>query len=92
VLYPLIINNKTYNDGHQNDTSEQQLLQRLECVGHSLAYVTHFEFLRDVWIIRTQRAAAASRHATNLATHLPKITKDTTYHQTHSKIKREKNP
>jgi hypothetical protein len=30
----------------------------LECVGHSFAYVPHFESLRDVWI-RTQRAAIA---------------------------------
>ncbi len=42
------------------------------CRGHSFVYVAHFVFLRDVWI-RTQRAAAASRRATNLATHLPKI-------------------
>jgi len=34
-------------------------------------YVSHFVFLRDVWI-RTQRATVASRRATNLATHLPK--------------------
>jgi hypothetical protein len=34
------------------------------------AYVAHFVCLRDVWI-RTQRVAAASRRATNLATHLP---------------------
>jgi hypothetical protein len=40
----------------------------LECVGHSFAYVAHFVFLRDVWI-RTQRAAVASRRATNLACH-----------------------
>jgi hypothetical protein len=39
----------------------------LECVGHSFAYVALFVFLRDVWI-RTQRAAIASRRATNLAT------------------------
>jgi hypothetical protein len=48
---------------------------RLECVGHSFAYVAHFVFLRDIWI-RTQssqRAAAASRRATILATHLPRI-------------------
>ncbi len=38
---------------------------------HPFAYVAHFVFLRDVWI-RIQRAAAASRCATNLATHLPK--------------------
>jgi hypothetical protein len=42
----------------------------LVCVGHSFVYVAHFVFLRDVWI-RTQRAAVASRCATNLATHLP---------------------
>ncbi len=42
----------------------------LECVGHSSAYVAHFVFLRDVWI-RAQRAAVASRRATNLATHFP---------------------
>jgi hypothetical protein len=41
----------------------------LECVCHSFAYVAHFLFLRDVWI-RTQRAAVASRCATNLATQL----------------------
>jgi hypothetical protein len=46
----------------------------LEDVGHSLsfAYVAHFVFLGDVWI-RTQRAAVASRCATNLATHLPNL-------------------
>ncbi len=43
---------------------------RLECVGHSFAYVALFDFLVDVWI-RTQKAAVASRSATNLATHLP---------------------
>ncbi len=32
----------------------------LECVGHSFAYVGHFDFLRDFWI-RTQRAAVANR-------------------------------
>ncbi len=42
----------------------------LECVGHSFAYAAHFVFSRDVWIW-TQRAAGASRRATNLATHLP---------------------
>jgi hypothetical protein len=42
----------------------------LECVGHAIAYVAYFVFLRDVWI-RTQRAAIASRHAINLATHVP---------------------
>ncbi len=40
----------------------------LECAGHCFAYVAHFVFLGDVWI-RTQRAAAASRCATNLATY-----------------------
>jgi hypothetical protein len=44
----------------------------LECDGHSFAYVAHFVVLRDVWI-RTQRAAEASRRATNLANHLPPI-------------------
>jgi hypothetical protein len=44
----------------------------LECVGHSFAYVAHFVFFGDVWI-RTQRAAVASRCATNLATHLPQL-------------------
>jgi hypothetical protein len=39
-------------------------------VGHSFAYVAHFVFLRDVYI-RTQRAAVASRRATNLATPSP---------------------
>ncbi len=34
-----------------------------------LPYVAYFVFLRDVWI-RTQRAAVASRRATNLDTHL----------------------
>jgi hypothetical protein len=38
----------------------------LECVGHSFASVAHFVFLRDVWI-RTQRAAVASKRATNLS-------------------------
>ncbi len=36
----------------------------LEYVGHASAYVTHFVFLRDVWI-RTQKAAVISRRATN---------------------------
>jgi hypothetical protein len=44
----------------------------LKGVGHSFAYVAHFEFLRDVWI-RTQRAAEASSRANNLATHLPRL-------------------
>jgi hypothetical protein len=34
----------------------------LERVGHSFAYVSHFVFLRDVWI-RTQRAVVASMGA-----------------------------
>jgi hypothetical protein len=41
-----------------------------ECVSHSFAYVAYFIFLRDVYI-RTQRAAVASRRATNLANNLP---------------------
>jgi hypothetical protein len=36
--------------------------------GLSFAYVAHFVFLRDVWI-ETQRAAVASRRATNLRSH-----------------------
>jgi hypothetical protein len=41
----------------------------LECVGgHFFAYVALFVFLRDVWI-QTQRAAVASRLATNLTNH-----------------------
>ncbi len=42
----------------------------LECVGHFFAYVALYVFLRDIWI-QTPRAAAASRLATNLTTHLP---------------------
>jgi hypothetical protein len=42
----------------------------LERVGYSFAYVAHFVLLGDAWI-RTQRAAVASRCATNLANHLP---------------------
>ncbi len=42
----------------------------LECVGHFFVYVAHFVFLGGFWI-RTQRAAVASRCATNLATHIP---------------------
>ncbi len=41
---------------------------RLECVGHSFAYVAHLWFLKDVWI-RTQSTAVASWRATDLATH-----------------------
>ncbi len=44
----------------------------LKCVGHSLDYVSHFVFLKHVWI-RTQIVAVASRCATNLATHLHKF-------------------
>ncbi len=44
----------------------------LEFVGHSFAYFAHLYFLGDVWI-RTQRAAVASRFATNLAI-LPPLT------------------
>ncbi len=40
--------------------------------GYSFVYVAHFIFLRDVWIW-TQRAAGASRRATNIATHLPNL-------------------
>ncbi len=60
------------------------IFNRLECVGHSFAYVAHFVFLREVWI-QTQRAAVASRlvyqlsyqspylstHSPFLATQLP---------------------
>ncbi len=42
----------------------------LECVGYSFTYVAHFVLLGDAWI-RTQRAAIASRCASNLAKHLP---------------------
>ncbi len=48
------------------------LFGRLECVAHSFAYVAPFVFLRDVWV-RTQRDVVASRRASNLATHLPKL-------------------
>jgi hypothetical protein len=41
------------------------VFDRLECAGHSFAFVPHYAFLRDVWI-RTQRATVASRRATNL--------------------------
>ena len=40
----------------------------LECT----VLVAYFVFLRDVWN-RTQRDAAASRRANNLATHLPNL-------------------
>ncbi len=42
---------------------------RARVCGPSFVYVTHFVFLRDIWI-RTQKAAAASRRTSNLATHL----------------------
>ncbi len=45
----------------------------LVCVDPSFAYVAHLWFFSNVWI-RTQRAAVASRRATNLATHLPAST------------------
>ncbi len=46
------------------------LFSGLQCVGHSFAYGASFGFLVDT-LIRTQRAAVASRCPTNLATHLP---------------------
>ncbi len=46
----------------------------LLATGYSFAYVVHFVFLRDVRI-RTQSAAVASWHATNLAAHLPKLSR-----------------
>ncbi len=49
-------------------------LAGLDCFGYSFAYIAHFIFLKDV-LIRTQRAAVASRRATNLATHLPRLLK-----------------
>ncbi len=45
---------------------------QLECVGHSFAYVAHLWFSRDVWI-RTQSAAIASWHATDLASGHPSL-------------------
>jgi hypothetical protein len=47
----------------------------LECVGHSLAHVAHFVFLRDVWIrnpesCRSQQVRYQLSHP-SLATHLP---------------------
>jgi hypothetical protein len=50
----------------------------LECVCHSLAYVAYFVFLRD-FCIRRQRAAVASRCATNFATHLPYLAHPSPY-------------
>ncbi len=44
----------------------------LQCVGHSFAYVAHLVFSVDIYI-RTQRAAAESRRASNLVTHLPNL-------------------
>jgi hypothetical protein len=46
------------------------------------ACVAHFVFLRDVWI-RTQRVAAASRRAANLATNLPYLATHLPYFATH---------
>ncbi len=54
----------------------------LECDGHSLAYVAHFVFFRDVWI-RIQRAAVASSRATDLASHLPPLATHLPYLATH---------
>ncbi len=49
----------------------------LECVGHSIVYVAHVVYVRDVWF-RTQRAAARKQERYQLshpspysATHLP---------------------
>ncbi len=44
----------------------------IECVGQSFDYFAHIVFLRDVRF-RTQRDDVASRSATNLATHLPRL-------------------
>jgi hypothetical protein len=52
--------------------SEAEFFGGQECTGHPFAYVAHLVFFRDVWI-RTQKAAAASRRATNLTTHLPDL-------------------
>ncbi len=41
------------------------------CVGQSFTYVTHFRFLRDVWIQTQRDALAARRRVTNLASHIP---------------------
>ncbi len=57
----------------------------LGCVGHSFAYVTHFVFLRDVWI-RTQRAPVASRRAANLVTYLPNLATHLHYETSYMKM------
>jgi hypothetical protein len=44
------------------------LQARVYC--HSFSYDANFVIFRDIWIL-TQSTAIASRHATNLATHLP---------------------
>ncbi len=48
------------------------LIGRLQCVGHSFAYVAHLVFLRD-GRIRTQRAAVASTGAHQLSLPSPKM-------------------
>jgi hypothetical protein len=48
----------------------------------SFAYAAQFVLLRDVWI-RTQRAAAGSSRATNLATHLSNLANHLTNLATH---------
>jgi hypothetical protein len=55
----------------QHSISFINFLCGLQCLGNSFAYVAHYSYLRDAWI-RTQRAVAASKRATNLAAHLPK--------------------
>ncbi len=67
-LNPLV--EVTVNSKEENSEDFLYIFWRARCVGHSFAYVAHFVFLRDVWI-RTQRAAIACRHVTNLATHPP---------------------
>jgi hypothetical protein len=56
--------------GTSTPGTDHKKIGGLECVDHSAASVAPFLFLKEFWI-RTQRAAVASRHATNLATHLP---------------------
>jgi hypothetical protein len=63
------------NMGHKYTKADKQrnvfvfLCLAIECVGHSFAYVAYFVFLGDA-CIRSQKAAEASKCATNLATHL----------------------
>ncbi len=45
---------------------------KLECVGHSFAYVARFVVLKDVRI-QTQRATVASMRAASLAIHLSNV-------------------